>query len=77
MLTYLPCFTAVIQVTVAGGVDQSTLGGVLGSQSVVNFRACGPATNGRSVLANCQANTKGFLIFDSAAQKAVKKATDT
>lgn len=62
-------------------VGQSTLGGVLGSQSVCTYRAVGPATNRRSVLANCQENTRtglrGVLGFDSRAENAIEKATDT
>lgn len=66
------CFN--VQISVVGGVDQS---GFLSSQSVVIFKAVGPTTNRKTVFENCEANTKGFLFFDSAAQKAVKKATDT
>lgn len=53
----------------------------MGSQSVCTYRAVGPATNRRSVLANCQENTRtglrGVLGFDSRAENAIEKATDT
>jgi hypothetical protein len=41
-------------VTLLGVTDQSTLGGLLGSQSVATFRAVGPTTNGKTVLQNCK-----------------------
>jgi hypothetical protein len=64
------------QVTVAGGIDQS---GLTGTSSVVSFRAVGPTTNRKSVLANCKENTgsRWLGLRDSVAQSEVKKATDT
>lgn len=46
-------------------------------QSVVTYNAVGPTLNGKSVLANCEANTKGSLFSSSTAAKEIKKATDT
>jgi hypothetical protein len=65
------------QVTVTGGIDQSGL--LSGTESVVTFRAVGPTTNGKSVLANCKDNTSSrwLGLRDSVAQNEVKKATDT
>uniref|UniRef100_A0A383VXQ7 Secreted protein n=1 Tax=Tetradesmus obliquus TaxID=3088 RepID=A0A383VXQ7_TETOB len=64
------------QVSVVSGLDQS---GILRSQSVVTFRAVGPTTNRKSVLANCQENTRGRLLGlrNSVAENEIKKATDT
>jgi len=56
------------------GMGQSSL---LNHQSVVSYIATGPTTNGKSVLANCQANTKSGWLSGSAAAKEIKKATDT
>jgi hypothetical protein len=44
-------------VKLLGVTDQSTLGGLLGSQSVATFRATGPARNGKTVLQNCKVGT--------------------
>lgn len=46
-------------------------------QSVVTYTAVGPTLNGKTPLANCQANTKGSLFSSSTAAKEIKKATDT
>jgi hypothetical protein len=65
-----------VQVTYVSGLNQ---GGVLTKQSVAIFKCVGPSTNRKTVLANCQENTKGkwLGLRDSVAQKEVKKATDT
>uniref|UniRef100_A0A383VXG1 Uncharacterized protein n=1 Tax=Tetradesmus obliquus TaxID=3088 RepID=A0A383VXG1_TETOB len=64
------------QVSVVSGLDQS---GILRSQSVVTFRAVGPTTNRKSVLANCQENSasRWLGLRNSVAKNEVKKATDT
>jgi hypothetical protein len=62
------------QVTMAGGLGQSTL---FNHQSVVVYTAVGPTTNGLSVLANCQANIKKGFFSGSTLEKSLKKATDT
>lgn len=46
-------------------------------QSVVTYIATGPTTNGKSPLANCQANTKKGWVSGSTAAKEIKKATDS
>lgn len=58
------------------GLDQS---GLLGTSSVVSFRAVGPTTNGKDVLQNCKDNTgsRWLGLRDSVAKDEVKKATDT
>lgn len=56
------------------GVGQSNL---VNHQSVVTYTAVGPTLNGKTPLANCQANTKGSLFSSSTAAKEIKKATDT
>jgi hypothetical protein len=62
------------QVTMAGGLGQSSL---FNHQSVVIYTAVGPTTNGKSVLANCQANIKKGFFSGSTLEKSLKKATDT
>lgn len=64
----------VSQVRTAGGLGQS---GLFNHQSVVIYQAVGPTTNGKTVLANCKANTKSGWFTSSAAKKAIKKGTDT
>jgi hypothetical protein len=61
------------QVTLEGGINQSGLT----RQSVVTFRGVGPATNGRSPYDNCVSNTRAFPGFDSKAENAIEKATDS
>jgi len=56
------------------GIGQSSL---LNHQSVVTYTAQGPTTNGKSPLANCQANIKSGWLTGSVAAKEIKKATDT
>ncbi|KAF6257699.1 hypothetical protein COO60DRAFT_1461027 [Scenedesmus sp. NREL 46B-D3] len=78
-LHVLCCTTARLlcpQVTVVSGLDQS---GLLGTSSVVSFRAVGPTTNGKTVLQNCKDNTgsRWLGLRDSVAKDEVKKATDT
>eukprot|EP00775_Hariotina_reticulata_P013131 gene13131-13261_t len=62
------------QIQSVSGIDQS---GILTSQAVITYRAVGPTTNGRSVLA--KANIKsGFLgLTSSPLEKQIKRATDT
>jgi hypothetical protein len=69
-------FLLLLQVTVVSGLDQS---GLLGTSSVVTFRAVGPTTNGKSVLQNCKDNTgsRWLGLRSSVAESEVKKATDT
>lgn len=62
------------QVVRVGGVGQSSL---FNHQSVVTYQSVGPALNGRSVLANCQAAAKGGIFSSSELYKAIKKATDS
>jgi hypothetical protein len=69
------------QVKFVSCIAQSTLGGVLGSQSVCSYRAEGPTTNRRTVLQNCQQNIRtglgGLIGRDSVAENAIERATDT
>jgi hypothetical protein len=54
------------------GINQ---GGVLTKQSVAVFKAVGPTTNKKTVLANTAGRWLG--LRDSVAESEVKKATDT
>jgi hypothetical protein len=46
-------------------------------QSTVVFAAVGATTNGKDVLANCQANIKSGWFRGSVLERSLKKATDT
>jgi hypothetical protein len=58
----------------SSGIGQST---ITNHQSVVTYLATGPTTNGKSLVANCEANTKNGFFSSSEAKKAIKKATDS
>lgn len=47
------------------------------TQSTVTYVAVGPTTNGKSLLANCQASVKSGWFSKSSLEKSLKKATDT
>lgn len=66
----------VANVKLEGIIDQS---GLVTDQAVATFRATGPTTNGRTVLANCQQNVREDLLGlgSSVVQREIEKATDT
>eukprot|EP00775_Hariotina_reticulata_P010782 gene10782-10939_t len=61
-------------VATVSGIGQS---GLLNHQSTVTYAAVGPSVNGKTVIANCQTNTKSGWFSGAQVEKALKKATDT